>query len=83
MNRIHEVDKFAEYIAEKYNGTAEGNPLGGYDVEIPTKYDGCISIYVSERGACIRKPNGTTKYYYEVSNAKLKNYIRQTCEYWL
>lgn len=38
---------------------------------------GDIFVFAMAGGARIAKPNGTAKYYYEVSDAKFAQYIRQ------
>lgn len=43
---------------------------------LPTRR-GDIQIFAIARGARIAKPNGTAKYYYEVSDGKFAQYVRQ------
>lgn len=61
-----------EYSAKVYRSEFER----GYNAEIVTGR-GMAHIYFIEEGAIIRKPNGTKKTYYEISNGKFFQYINQ------
>ena len=72
-----DIKRFIAYIERNYGTKAMYSELHrGYEAEIQTG-KGPMSIFFIEQGARIAKPNGTAKYYYKVSNAKLIKYIDQ------
>jgi len=55
-------------------------PVEGFTDQIEAEKDtqaGQIWIALGERSAVIRKPNGSTKWYYGISDSRLFAYVRQ------
>lgn len=78
-----DTEGLAKYLANNFGATVEYSEIeNGHIAEIKVgKGTATMEIFFVEKGARIRKPNGTVKYYYEVSNAKLIATIKKIVEF--
>lgn len=78
-----DTEGLANYLKVNFNATVEYNKAeNGYVAEVKVgKGTATMEIFFIEQGARIRKPNGTVKYYYEVSNGRLISTIKKIAEF--
>lgn len=77
-----DTERLTRYLEREFNATVEYSEIeNGYIATIKVgKGSATMEVFFVEKGARIQKPNGTHKYYYEVSTAQLASTIRRVVE---
>lgn len=77
-----DVERLVRYLENNFDANVEYSVSeNGYIAKIKVgKGTATMEVFFVDRGARIQKPNGTHKYYYEVSNAQLISTIKKIVE---